>query len=100
MLHGPYPAALRGSLESLQRQNSRLDAEGLQRVEDDRDLEFRIAHKLLVPLPASENLSVNPRLPSNAATAAPGRRNSSPIWRACTKLCSIGRCGWIRRCAR
>jgi len=71
MLHGPYPAALRGSLESLQRQNSRLDAEGLQRVEDDRDLEFRIAHKLLVPLPASENLSVNPRLPQQRRYCRP-----------------------------
>lgn len=71
MLHEPYPAALRGSLESLQRQNSRLDAEGLQRVEDDHDLEYRIAHKLLVPLPASENLTVNPRLPQERRYCRP-----------------------------
>lgn len=71
MLHEPYPAALRGSLESLQRQNSRLDAEGLQRVEDDRDLEYRIAHKLLVPLPASENLTVNPKLPQERRYCRP-----------------------------
>jgi hypothetical protein len=57
------PAPLRGSLESLERQNARLDAEGLERIEDEADLVDRIAHKLLVPIPASSALAVNAELP-------------------------------------
>lgn len=57
------PPALRGSLESLERQNQRLDAEGLERIQDESDLADRIAHKLLVPVPVSDALTVNPELP-------------------------------------
>jgi hypothetical protein len=53
---------LRGSLASLTRQNTRLDADGLERIEDEADLASRIEHKLLVPLPASAALIVNPNL--------------------------------------
>jgi hypothetical protein len=53
---------LRGSLASLTRQNTRLDADGLERIEDEADLTSRIEHKLLVPLPASTALIVNPNL--------------------------------------
>lgn len=63
LLRGPTPAPLRGTLASLERQNQQLDAEGLQRVEDESDLEYRIARKLLVPLPISGGLAVNPALP-------------------------------------
>ena len=56
---------LRGSLESLQRQNARLDAEGLERIEDEDDLAARIADGLLVPLPASAALTVNSDLLAN-----------------------------------
>jgi hypothetical protein len=56
------PAPLLGSHESLERQNMRLDAEGLERIEDESDLVDRIAHKLLVPIPASSALTVNPEL--------------------------------------
>jgi hypothetical protein len=56
------PAPLFGSHESLQRQNTRLDADGLERIEDETDLEDRIAHKLLVPIPASSALTVNAEL--------------------------------------
>ena len=56
------PAPLRGSYASLARQNERLDAEGLQRILDDNDLESRIAHHLLVPVPVSEGLTVNENL--------------------------------------
>jgi hypothetical protein len=56
------PAPLRGSLASLERQNSRLDAEGLERIEDEADLASRVADKLLVPLPASSALTINPDL--------------------------------------
>lgn len=53
---------LRGSLASLTRQNTRLDSDGLERIEDEADLTSRIEHKLLVPLPASAALIVNPNL--------------------------------------
>jgi len=53
------PAPLRGSHESLERQNARLDADGLERIEDEADLTDRIEHKLLVPIPASSGLVVN-----------------------------------------
>ena len=53
------PAPLRGSHESLERQNARLDADGLERIEDESDLADRIDRKLLVPIPASSALTVN-----------------------------------------
>jgi Family of unknown function (DUF5715) len=62
---GAMPAPLRGSLESLERQNTRLEAEGLERIEDEDDLAARIAHGLLVPVPVSSALSVNEALPPN-----------------------------------
>jgi hypothetical protein len=60
---GAMPPPLRGSLESLERQNQRLEAEGLERIQDESDLENRIAHDLLVPVPVSDALTVNPELP-------------------------------------
>ncbi len=71
LLHEPAVAPLRGTLASLERQNQRLDAEGLQRVEDERDLEYRIARKLLVPLPVSDRLAVNPGLPTERRYCRP-----------------------------
>jgi len=59
------PVPLRGSLESLERQNARLEADELERIEDEDDLAARIANKLLVPLPASSALTVNADLPEN-----------------------------------
>lgn len=56
---------MRGSYISLERQNEKLEAEGLERIEDETDLSGRIAHKLLVPLPASGALAVNGNLPEN-----------------------------------
>ena len=41
------------------------DAEGLERILDEDDLADRIAQKLLVPLPASSDLTVNENLPEN-----------------------------------
>lgn len=63
--HGAMPAPLRGSLASLERQNDRLTAEGLERIENEDDLAARIANHLLVPVPASDALVVNPALPPN-----------------------------------
>jgi hypothetical protein len=62
---GGMPAPLLGSLASLERQNDRLDAEGLERIEDEDDLAARIANNLLVPLPASSALTVNADLKEN-----------------------------------
>jgi Family of unknown function (DUF5715) len=59
------PASLRGSLASLERQNDRLEAEGLERIENEADLAARIANKLLVPIPISSALTVNPDLEEN-----------------------------------
>jgi hypothetical protein len=49
----------------LERQNEKSDAEGLERIQDEVDLADRIAHKLLVPVPASAALTVNGNLPQN-----------------------------------
>jgi hypothetical protein len=54
---------LRGSYLSLERQNEKLEAEGLERIEDEADLSGRIANNLLVPVPASAALAVNGNLP-------------------------------------
>jgi len=62
---GGMPAPLFGSLASLERQNDRLEAEGLERIENEADLEARIADKLLVPIPVSSALTVNPDLEKN-----------------------------------
>jgi hypothetical protein len=68
---GPMPAPLRGSFISLQRQNTRLEDEGLERIEDQHDLEGRITHHLLVPVPATGKLVVNPNLPANRRYCRP-----------------------------
>lgn len=62
---GPLPPPLRGSLASLERQNERLETEGLERIEDENDLTARIADGLLVPVPVSTALTVNANLPVN-----------------------------------
>ncbi len=62
---GSMPAPLLGSHASLERQNERTEADGLERIEDEDDLADRIAHKLLVPVPASLALTVNGNLPVN-----------------------------------
>jgi hypothetical protein len=62
---------LRGSHESLVRQNEKSEAEGLERIEDDDDLNDRIAHKLLVPVPVSSSLTINGNLPQNRRYCRP-----------------------------
>jgi Family of unknown function (DUF5715) len=56
-------APLRGSLESLIRQNEKTNADNLERIENDADLHARIASGQLVRVPESEALVVNPNLP-------------------------------------
>ena len=57
------PPPLRGSRESLARQNEKSEADGLERIEDDDDLRDRIARKMLVPVPVSAKLTVSSDLP-------------------------------------
>ncbi len=56
---------MRGSLISLERQNEKAEAEGLERIEDEDDLSDRIARKLLIPIPVSASLTVNGNLPEH-----------------------------------
>lgn len=65
------PAPLRGSHESLVHQNEMAEAEGLERILDDADLEDRIATGSLVPVPVSASLSVNSDLPENRRYCRP-----------------------------
>jgi Family of unknown function (DUF5715) len=53
---------LRGSRESLLRQNERADQDGLSRIADDEALASMSRNKELVPLPASFDLTVDTRL--------------------------------------
>ncbi len=65
------PAPLRGSHESLVHQNEMAEAEGLERILDDADLEDRIAHGSLVPVPVSSTLHINADLPENRRYCRP-----------------------------
>jgi hypothetical protein len=56
-------APLRGSLESLIRQNEKTNADNLERIENDADLHDRIARGQLVRVPESDALTVNANLP-------------------------------------
>jgi hypothetical protein len=70
-VHFSIPPPLRGSHESLVNQNVRAEADGLERILDDADLEDRIAHGSLVPLPTTNVLRVNTDLPENRKYCRP-----------------------------
>jgi hypothetical protein len=53
------------------RQNEKTEADGLERIEDDDDLHDRIAHKVLVPVPASGELTVSSTLPEDRRYCRP-----------------------------
>lgn len=59
------PSPLKGSLESLTRQNELTSADGLERILDEDDLANRINDKLLVPVPESSGLEVSEALTEN-----------------------------------
>ena len=63
--------ALRGTHDSLVRQNERSEDEALERIEDDADLQDRIARGLLVHVPESTALLVNPELPDDRRYCRP-----------------------------
>jgi hypothetical protein len=65
------PSPLRGSYDSLLRQNIRTEADGLERIEDDDDLADRIARGMLVPVPVTAALTVNSNLPQNRRYCRP-----------------------------
>jgi hypothetical protein len=55
---------LRGSRASLERQDEISEGEdGLERIQDEDDLQDRIAHNFLVPVPTSTDLTINQNLP-------------------------------------
>ncbi len=57
------------------RQNDKTEDDGLERIQDDDDLADRIARKMLVPVPASSMLTVNPSLPENRRYCRPWTAN-------------------------
>jgi hypothetical protein len=60
------PPPLRGSFASLERQNEKSEGEdGLERIQDEDDLQDRIAHNFLVPVPTSADLAINQNLPES-----------------------------------
>ena len=65
------PPPLRGSRESLIHQNEMAEADGLERIQDDADLEDRIAHGSLVHVPVSAALRINTDLPENRRYCRP-----------------------------
>jgi len=64
-------APLRGSLESLIRQNEKTNADNLERIEDDADLRARISDGQLVRVPESDGLVVNAQLPEDRRYCRP-----------------------------
>ena len=68
-VYGRY--ALRGTHDSLVRQNQRSEEEALERIEDDNDLHDRITRGLLVPVPQTSALIVNTALPEDRRYCRP-----------------------------
>jgi hypothetical protein len=73
-LHRPgsiFASPLRGTHDSLVRQNVKEEADDLERIEDDADLHDRIARGVLVPVPESALLAVNGNLPADRRYCRP-----------------------------
>lgn len=66
---------LRGTHDSLVRQNERSDEEALERIQDDADLHDRIARGFLVRVPESSALTVNQDLPEDRRYCRPWTAN-------------------------
>lgn len=65
------PAPLKGSREVLVHQNTMATSEGLERIQDDGELDRLRAEHQLVGFPASESLRINEDLPANRRYARP-----------------------------
>ncbi len=66
-----WASPLAGSRESLIHQNEMAEAEGLERIQDDADLDNRIAQGALVPVPVNDALHINEDLPDNRRYCRP-----------------------------
>jgi Family of unknown function (DUF5715) len=71
MNHWAMLPPLVGSRESLVRQNERTESDGLQRIEDDAQLNELRREKALVPVPVSLQLRINEALPMNRRYCRP-----------------------------
>ena len=67
----PVAPELRGSRDSLLKQNSEIDQAGLMRIEDDAQLEQLEERGVLVPIVSTEYMAVNPYLKENRRYARP-----------------------------
>ncbi len=65
------PPPLKGSHEILVHQNQVADRDGLDRIENDEDLYDMRSQHLLVPLPSSNALQIDERLPANRRYCRP-----------------------------
>jgi hypothetical protein len=70
-LHPMNLPPMRGSHESLVRQNQRAEQEGLARIQDDADIAALLHNHLLVSLPVGNGLHADPRLPANRRYCRP-----------------------------
>lgn len=67
----PVAPELRGSRDSLLKQNDEIDRAGLMRIEDDQQLQQLEDRGVLVPLVENETVTVNPSLKENRRYARP-----------------------------
>jgi hypothetical protein len=65
------PPSLKGSHEILIHQNEMADHDGLDRIQDDNDLDRMRRQSVLVPLPVSAGMQVDERLPLNRRYTRP-----------------------------
>ena len=65
------PPAMKGSREILLHQNEMADRDGLDRVQDDEDLERLRVRKTLVAFPAGSGIQADERLPANRRYCRP-----------------------------
>ena len=65
------PPAMKGSHEILVHQNEMADRDGLDRVQDDADLDRMRDGRMLVPIPAATGLQLDERLPANRRFCRP-----------------------------
>jgi hypothetical protein len=65
------PPALKGSHEVLLHQNEMADRDGLDRVQDDADLDRLREERMLVPIPVAAGLEQDQRLPANRRYCRP-----------------------------
>ena len=69
--HPLMPAPLRGSHEILIHQNEMADRDGLNRIQNDDDLEYLRIQRALVAIPASSYLQIDDRLPVDRRYSRP-----------------------------